>query len=89
MVKAIPPTRDPMTGAPHAIASSGVSPNGSYQGVVTATSAAAVPEMELVRLPAAHESHAVQHAELCRQGTQHANLWSGDWVRAPRVSRRR
>ena len=40
-VKAIPPTCEPITGVPHAMASSGVSPNGSYQGVVTATSAAA------------------------------------------------
>src|SRR5690606_22442564 len=36
----IPPTLLPITGRPHAIASSGVMPNGSYQGVVTKTSAA-------------------------------------------------
>ena len=31
---------EPMTGVPQAIASTGVMPNGSYQGVVTNTSAA-------------------------------------------------
>ena len=36
----IPPTSAPITGVPHAIDSSGVRPNGSYQGVVTKTSAA-------------------------------------------------
>ena len=35
-----PPTALPITGAPQAIASTGVMPNGSYHGVVTKTSAA-------------------------------------------------
>ena len=39
-VNLIPPTFAPITGVPHAIASSGVIPNGSYHGVVTKTSAA-------------------------------------------------
>ena len=36
----IPPTAEPTIGKPHAIASSGVMPNGSYHGVVTKMSAA-------------------------------------------------
>jgi hypothetical protein len=36
----MPPTRAPTTGVPHAMASTGVMPNGSYHGVVTNTSAA-------------------------------------------------
>ena len=36
----MPPTREPTTGTPQAIASNGVIPNGSYQGVETNTSAA-------------------------------------------------
>ncbi len=39
-VNLMPPTFAPITGVPHAIASMGVIPNGSYQGVVTKTSAA-------------------------------------------------
>ena len=35
----MPPTRDPMTGVPQAIASIGVMPNGSYQGTARTTSA--------------------------------------------------
>jgi len=34
----MPPTSEPMTAVPQAIASSGVIPNGSYHGVDTKTS---------------------------------------------------
>ena len=39
-VNLIPPTFEPTTGVPQAIASTGVIPNGSYHGVDTKTSAA-------------------------------------------------
>ena len=38
-VSSIPPTAEATTGTPHAIASNGTIPNGSYHGVAATTSA--------------------------------------------------